>query len=408
MRYYSFDGSYLYATITNLDNWTVYLPDGTRVIQSGGIQRIQDTNGNKIKIFSDSQGTHYQDEQTGREIRYFYAPAGNGGKGQGQVWYQVVGGAWMHIDINFDTTSVQGKLYNVNDWLPGQLNPHPCIHKALLSQTIQVVKEIVFPQTEPLQPARRFTFSYNSDQTESATTTGVRFMCTGSLSSYTRTVSKGWGSLSKMVTPSGAEVRYAYDLDSGAFEANSVLNPDDISREIITKKTIVQDGPDDVWTYVIWPDLGSASQTYVNDNSVVSQASYPQMATLGSRFGGGYYGVSGLTYRTTRPFQKVEQHWTNLIFTGANLNSPGGTVVFNPVVDAEYTTLTNAAGNSLKMSAKTFQYDFNGNVTQTTEYDWFDPALVSRDSNGVPTGVPGGATVLRITTNSYYNAATSA
>ena len=408
MRYYSLDGSFIYATLTASGDWTVYLPDGTRVTQTGGIQRIQDTNGNKIKIFTDSQGTHYQDEQTGREIRYFYDPSGNGGKGLGQVWYQAVGGTWMHIDINFDTTAVQGKIYTVNDWVPGQLNPRPCIHKALLSQTVPVVKEVVFPQTEPTQPARRFTFTYNSDATESASTAGVKFSCSGSGSTYTRTVSKGWGSLSKMVTPTGAEVQYAYKMDSGALDANSVLSPDDIPAEPITMKTIVQDGPDDVWTYAITPDMGSASQTYVNDNSTVSQNSYPQMAVLGSGFGGGYYGVSGLVYRTTKPFQKVEQHWANLIFTGAQLNSPGGTVAFNPIVDAEYTTLTDAAGNNLKMSAKTFQYDFNGNVTQTTEYDWFDPALVSRDSNGVPTGVPGGATVLRTTNNSYYNSATTA
>jgi YD repeat-containing protein len=408
MRYYSYDGSFIYATMTASGDWTAYLPDGTRVMQTSGIQRIQDTNGNKIKIFTDSNGTHYQDEQTGREIRYVYDPAGNGGKGQGQVWYQAVGGTWMHVDINFDTTLVQGKLYTVNDWVSGQLNPRPCIHKALLSQTLVVVKEIVFPQTEPTQPARRFTFTYNSDATETASTTGVRFSCSGSGSTYTRTVSKGWGSLSKMVTPSGAEVQYTYDLDSGALDANSVFSPDDIPAETITKKTIVQDGPDDIWTYVIWPDLGSASQTYVNDGSVVSENSYPQMATLGSGFGGDSYGVSGLVYRTTKPFQKVERHWTNLIFTGAYVYSPGGTVAFNPVVDAEYTTLTDASGNNLKMSAKTFQYDYNGNVIQTTEYDSFDPGSVSRDSNGVPTAVPVGATVLRTTNNIYYNSATSA
>jgi len=211
-----------------------------------------------------------------------------------------------------------------------------------------------------------------------------------------------------MMTPTGAETQYVYELDSPSLTAHSVFSPDDIPRETITKKTIVQDGPDDVWTYVIWPDLGSASQTYVNDNSTISESSYVQMATLGSGYGGAYYGVSGLVYRTIKPFMKTERHWSNLIFTGANLMSPGGTIVFNPVVDAEYTTLTDAAGNNLKMSAKTSQYDFNGNVTQTTEYDWFDPALVSRDTNGVPTGVPASATVLRTTTNSYYNAATTA
>ncbi len=408
MRYYSFDGSFIFATVTAFGDWTVYLPDGTRVTQTGGIQRIQDTNGNKIKIFSDSNGTHYQDEQTGREIRYFYDPAGNGGKGQGQVWYQTVGGTWMHIDINFNTTNVQGKIYRVNGWIPGQVNPHPCTHHQILSGTIQIVDEIVFPQTEPGQSARRFTFDYNSETTEQASNNVKLGSCSAQGQTYTRQASKGWGSLNKVITPSGAEIRYEYKLDSPNLFAHSVFSPDDIPAETITKKTIVQDGPDDVWTYSIAPDIGAASQTYVNDNSTFSENSYPQMAMLGSGFGGSYYGVSGLTYRTTKPFQKVERHWINLIFTGAHLNSPGGTVAFNPVVDKEYLTITDASGNNLKMSAKAFQYDYNGNLLQTTEYDWFDPALVSRDGNGVPTGIPAGATVLRTTVNTFYNGAGSA
>ncbi|HEY3579656.1 MAG TPA: hypothetical protein VGK82_03900, partial [Pyrinomonadaceae bacterium] len=406
MRYYSYDGSFIYATIAASGDWTAYLPDGTRVMQTSGIQRIQDTNGNKIKITSDSLGTHYQDELTGREIRYFYDPAGNNNKGQGQVWYQTAGGAWMHIDINFSLHMVQGKLYTVNGWISGQLNPRPCTYQRLLQQGIQVVDEIVLPQTEPGQ-TRHFTFNYNSDATETATN-NVRFSCSGSGQAYTRQASKGWGSISKIITPAGAEIDYAYALDSGAVDANFVFSPDEIPGETITKKTIIHDGVSDGWSYVIWPDMGSASQTYLNDNSVVSENSYPQMAKMGSGYGGDYYAVSGLVYRTTKPFQTVERHWTNLIFSGAQLNSPGGTVVFNPVVDAEYTTLTDAGGNALKMSAKTFQYDYNGNVTQTTEYDWFDPNSVSRDSNGVPGAVPLGATILRVTNNSYYNGASSA
>jgi YD repeat-containing protein len=77
-------------------------------------------------------------------------------------------------------------------------------------------------------------------------------------------------------------------------------------------------------------------------------------------------------------------------------------------MNAEYTTLLDASGNPLKMSAKTFQYDYNGNLLETKEYDWFDPALVSRDGNGVPTGVPASAVLLRTVNNSYYNGAGSA
>jgi hypothetical protein len=70
MRYYSVDGTYMFARITSQFDWTIYMLDGTQITQTpDGIQRIQDTNGDKIKIFSDGNGSHYQDEQTGREIR---------------------------------------------------------------------------------------------------------------------------------------------------------------------------------------------------------------------------------------------------------------------------------------------------------------------------------------------------
>lgn len=42
MRYYSLDGSHLYAKISSNVDWTVYMPDGTRVIQTpDGVQRVQ-------------------------------------------------------------------------------------------------------------------------------------------------------------------------------------------------------------------------------------------------------------------------------------------------------------------------------------------------------------------------------
>jgi YD repeat-containing protein len=95
-------------------------------------------------------------------------------------------------------------------------------------------------------------------------------------------------------------------------------------------------------------------------------------------------------------------------FAGAQENAPGALVVFNPVVDGEYTTLLDD-NQPIRMSAKTFQYDFNGNLVQEIDYDWFNPSDVTRDGNGVPTGVPlnPAPTVLRIINNSYHNPATS-
>jgi RHS repeat-associated protein len=391
MRYYSFDGSYLYATInSNANSWTVYLPDGTKVVQTtDGIQRIQDTNGNKIKIYYDANGTHYQDEQTGREIRF-----GTDNK----VWYQTVGGAWQSVELVWGTTTVEGKLYKVNDWIPFQLSTKPCIHDAPLSAELQVIREIVLPSTEPGQPQRRFTFSYNSDTTESATNS-VRWSCSSSFQSYTRQASKGWGSLSRMVTPSGAIIDYSYQLDSPNPMGHLPFNVDMIPAEPITQKKITHDGTNDIWTYSI---LNNTATVVGPDGGTIEERKYSHEPGYGFAFG-----KAGLVYRSTRPFTRIDRHWSDVIFSGAATTSPNGPVSFNAVMDAEYTTLLDGAGNQLKMSAKTFQYDFNGNVLQTTEYDWFDPTLVSRDNLGVPTGVPGGATVLRVTSTSYYNPATT-
>ncbi|MBD0369932.1 MAG: RHS repeat protein [Pyrinomonadaceae bacterium] len=402
MRYYSFDGSFLYAEVTTENNWKVYMPDGTQIIQTtDGIQRIQDNNGNKIKIYSDTDSTqtllttHYVDEQTGREIRYVLDTTANNNHGRGKVQYQTVEGDWIDIVINFGATQVQGQLYRVKDWIPYH-SLSPCNRYQEVNEEVPVIDEIIFPQTELDKPQRKFTFDYNSDTTESVTTPLVNWTCGSTPESYTRQASKGWGALNKVVTPSGAEIKYSYSQDL----MHSLIKADNLAEENITKKELSHDDTTDTWEYsVLW---NNASVTNP-DGSVILETKYPHLASFG--YG---YGVAGLVFRSVRPFTRVDRHWINLTFSGAYTDSPGGQVSFNPVVDAEYTTLLDAGNNELKMSAKTFQYDYNGNLLETKEYDWFDPGLVSRDGNGVPTGVPQSAVLLRTVNNSYYNQAGSA
>jgi hypothetical protein len=267
MRYYSFDGSYLYATVTSELNWVVYLPDGTQVVQTpDGIQRIQDTNGNKIKIFTDTNGAHYQDEQTGREVRYLYDAAANNGQGQGRVYYKAVGNTEMHIDINFGHTTVQGQLYKIKDWIPNQSEPTPCTHEVELNTDIPVIREIVLPQTEPAA-TRKFSFSYSSDTTESASNSLVKFTCTNSPETYTRTASKGWGFLSEVETPSGAKIDYTYGLDFWHW----TMNPDDLAKVSVAQKTVTHDGTSETWAYSI---SDTFSQVTNPDNSTVTESKY--------------------------------------------------------------------------------------------------------------------------------------
>src|SRR5829696_1428831 len=146
MRYYSFDGSYLYAVInpsSHSTSWTIYMNDGTRIVQySNVIQRITDNNGNSIKIFSDANGTHIQDEHTSREIKVL----------EDKVVYQTVTGLEQSIDIVWGNTSVRGKIYQVNDWSPtgGETGGgFVCTRNDVLTTEVPVIREIVFPATEP-------------------------------------------------------------------------------------------------------------------------------------------------------------------------------------------------------------------------------------------------------------------
>ena len=396
MRYYSRDGSFMYAKISSAVDWTVYLPDGTRIIQTpDGVQRLQDTNGNKVKIFGDTNGAHYQDEQTGREIRVAYDPAANSGQGRYRVFYPTVTGIEHYIDVNMGTTIVQGKTYPVQDF--DVVNENICQKDHFLYTELQVVRDIVFPQTEPGQ-TRKFVFSYNSDTTEN-TTGSVLWVCNGTYEDYTRTASVGWGELSRVIGPPGtiqtaAYTDYSYPLTS---QHSLTFTADDLTRQGITQKNLNHDGIVDTWTF------GGGTVT-APDGNRVSESSY--CGTYGQP--GCVMDKVGLSYRTRRPFMMTERHWTNLVFSGGDNIGPSGFVTtFNPVVDYEYTTLLDANNNALKMSAKKFQYDFNGNVTQVVEYDWFDPAQVSRDAEGVPTAVPASATVLRTSNTSHYNQASS-
>jgi RHS repeat-associated protein len=389
LRYYSVDGSFLFATISSLTNWTVYMPDGTKAIQSSdGIQRIQDTNGNKIKIFSDEDGDHYQDEQTGREILV----SKDSGWLPTQVTYQTVGGTAEHIDIEWGSTTVRGKLWTNNINGCDQTDQ-------LATTTMDVVREIILPATETGQNRRRFSFKYNSDSefNSSATDTVVWSCPNGSSESYTRDVSSGMGELSQMTTPSGGVVDYSYSLDGNHNFQQFYI--DLITEESITQKQVAHDNTSDTWTYQISDSVGTVTGP---DGSGVQETRHCSLIGTSCATT-----KAGLAYRSTRPYLMTERHWINLEFSGVSKDKPGGILAFNAVVDFEYTTLLDANNNALKMSARAFQYDYNGNVTQTIEYDWFDPASVSRDTQGVPTGLPSGATVLRTVNTDYYNPAGS-
>lgn len=395
MRYYSFDGSYIWAKIDPYpigggpETWIVYLPDGTKIEQQDiGLQVVTDTNGNSIYSYTFFSGsiitTRYIDGNSGRYIQYVYNSATN----TGQVQYQSVGGTWISVDVNMGTTHVQGLLYPNSDLCP---------QNQLVDTEIPVIRSIVLPQTKSGAPRLQFTFNYNSDTTDTGLSMAYVPYCAAPGQTIT-SASHGWGELSQMITPLGATANYTYSQTG----VHQLVDSQDAPRESVATKTLNHDSTTDTWTYVVDGVGGSVTAP---DGSVTTEDRYTSDQGFTGLLGGAL-GKAGLVYRTNRSNKViVERHWTKLLFNGLNDAVPGGLAVANPVVDVEYTTLKEGA-SLIKMSAKTFQYDYNGNVTQEADYDWFDPSLVSRDAQGVPTGVPGGLTPLRVITNTYYNPAT--
>ncbi len=420
IRYNSSDGTYLSAIVNPANHasgisWTIFLPDGTQIISYfSGFQRIKDNNGNSIKIFSDANGMHYQDEQTGREIRTTYDPQGGAGYGQARVWYRAVGGVEHHIDINYGVTVVRGKTYDVQDWNPtaydeqtGNYGAECRRQQELVPATVEVVREIVFPATgasnEANELARRFTFTYNSDApTVSTTTESLRWMCGNPPESYTRQASPGLGELSEMVTPSGARVNYTYtqSLQHDFIGYGLLLSADHMARATLTEKELTHDGTTDTWTYDI-PNESNSSVSTVNnpDGSSITQNYFPTDPNFPQIVGTGAGAKNGLVFSINNGVTQTLRQWVSgtQLATGSNT----GMTTLNPLVAAEYTKLV---GTSM-MSGKVYQHDANGNVTQTAEYDWFDTSQVTIDGTGVPTGPPAGVSPVSVTNTSFHNSA---
>lgn len=415
MAYYSFDGSYLWATVqkwgdpvgdpssinSSPTKWDVYLPDGTRIKQRPGDQWISDTNNNQIHIYTETAGvvstTHYEDLTATGAVRREILLVHNSSTNTGYVRYQKVDGTTVDIDLNWGVTQPQGLLYNVGD--------HICSTVAELLDVgdLPVLRSIVLPQTEANAARQQFTFSYNADTTFTQSVQWQPF-CAQNLT--TDVHSSGWGSLNRMVTPAGAVVDYKYSLDNNPGPGTS-HDIKEVLREYVSEKKITHlDGSVDTGTYVISTTSGTMTGP---DNGVTTEYFYPHDPALAHSMAGD--GKGGLVYKTDRAGKEiVERRWELRQFNGSDGAAPNSVVGFNPVVVAEYTTLVGTPSTTSKMSAKLYDYDYNGNLTRETDYALFNASAVPRDGTAVnlPIGVPTGTPKLREVTTTYYNPATSA
>ena len=433
VRMYTIDGTYLNVIVyppSYATSSIIYMKDGTRIENSADGQRIIDSNGNSILNGGRTVNGVYEqfvkDEQTGREIKWsatFY-----NGKNATKVEYQTVGGGWQNIMVVWDTITVQGKLYSQTSWNPngGEFGGGDtcAIDVSLPVTNFNVIREIILPTTEQGVAPRKFTFGYNSETMAQATTASPRWVCNSyqTFPDHTRSASFGWGELSDVTTPTGSHIKYKYKNDGIHDFPGFVGHVDDsineILRDVVTEKKVTHDGTIDIWTYGISTVNGNfVSSSFVTNPDGSFHGEYYHPTDISSSIIGGTVpqnyvnGLGGLTFRTVESGQiMTERKWITLGGATPAIGAPLQGVGINTAVDTEFTTLLDGNGNRLKISAKKFQYDYNGELLQTIEYDWFNPGDVTYTQNnnpqiGMPTDVPANATVLRVVNNAYYNQA---
>jgi hypothetical protein len=378
ISFFSIDGSYLRLDVSYDPNpsdgidptWTLYFPDGGRVTGGGTApQRIYDRNNNYVEIQNATYNNHPATkllDQLGRYVIIEYGSAAN----QDSIHAWGFNNEHMQSDVKWKTISVQ-KTYGTDG--PSTANNSNDLF------SFYVVDQVLLP-VQAGSPRLAYTFNYNPGPT-------APFF--------------GWGEVSSVTLPSGAQAAYQWKQDG-----SSNSNPprwEDVLKDRPTRKDLTYqqeyDGTStpvtDTWQYAI--------------NDLDCQITAPDGGVTREYWYGGSSGVSAdswrekLVYKTENPDGSVtEQLWktnTPYIFYSGSY----GPKYFNPFVKTEFTSIRNAAGALVKTVIKDYKYNKNGNVTEVKDYDWVDYGSVPRDAQGHPTGVPAGAPLKRVTTNTYYN-----
>jgi RHS repeat-associated protein len=333
--------------------WTLHYPDG-RIIEhlpaddSSIYERVTDRNGNHTYIkgitFNSAAATQISDD-AGHSIIVQTNTITT-------VYSHGVGGELVPTEIRWKDQSVR-RLYSAavpggpNDGLPSAEQTND-----ILGEHLNVIESITLP---PQVGSLKYEFTYNAQDT--MPDEGY----------YT----SGWGELSSITLPSGAEVNYQYSepLLNGSAE---------ILKNHITDKTLtykenydgVETTKTDAWNYnisdtfaiITGPDGGATSQSFHG------------------------------TWKTTA-WDSGLVHTTQL---------PNGSIIYKKwisktLVETEFTTIRNAQNQPSLTAIKNYTYDLNGNATQIKEYDFVPSSSI--------TGyvIPTGAVLKRETVNEYYN-----
>lgn len=381
VNYYTFDGTYIRLEVQHDSDsnpwnnaWTLYFPDGTTVTNFG--TRITDRNGNYVEwsnvTYNGHAATQLMD-QLGRKVILEH----QGFSGGDVVHVPGVGGADLTYQVYWKAIQIY-KTYSTEEL--GQHGHDPNGYPDMLGSQY-VVSRIDLPSaTGGLQ----YMFGYNAADSGSAP------CCTPSY---------GWGELSSVTLPSGAQAQYQYQLDGQNGPGLGYLWTDVLKNNITRKSLTYQQQYDgastpvtETWNYSLTPGLAKITSP---DGGVVTQLGQPTHTTQSADGT-----VSEKIWQANRPqnFFSTSAYDPD---TGFDPYDPGR---INMYVKTEFTTIRDANGTCSKTAIKDYSYDKNGNVTSAREYDWVDYGSVPRNGAGFPTGIPASAVLKRVTTNSYVPA----
>jgi len=376
LTYYSTDGTYTRLTINRGVGWTLSFADGSRVVNESlatrGLQssvgdKLYDRNNNYLSfgpIEKDNHSGYGVFDQFGRYVMIephdlqdnIYSRGFND-----HLLMWTVKWKWIYVRRTYHTTADSSDLAITTD--------------QEYTNSIRVVDSITLPsQLGDL----KYQFSYSAPD------------------SISTTASDGWGQVSGVRLPSLAQVGYQYSTDGNFGQTTRI-----VLDGAITQKTLAYQ-PEydltatptpsptpivDTWSYgggasstissITAPDGGRTTYFY-NDTTIE-------------------FSSSGLVYKEIHPDGEViERLWQP--------NAPHR-VVFGNDAGANYYVKTEFRsvgqfGSLVKTAIKDYTFDKNGNQTSVAEYDWVDYSSVPRTSNR-PTGIPPGARLIRLTTNTY-------
>ena len=361
MTYYSTDGSYSKLVVDYAGNtgrgagnpWTLYMADGSKIRKDNTGVRKFDRNGNSIQGLTDNFGRSISIQKNVSPNEDHISMTGVGGQ---QLTWVVT---WKTITFakQYTTTGAGGGIGRGGNSVQ------------TLSMAFKVVDRITLPtQLGGLY----YEFNYNTEN------------------------SIGYGELSSVTLPSGAEAAYEYKFDT-AFGSSTTT--DFILQNSVSKKTLSYleeyDGgsspKSDVWLYNI-----SKTQSTITSPDGTATTNYFSDTTNDNS-------LAGMVYKTSDNHGNISEK----IWNHNGLPSGSGSSQVNTYVKTDFTTIPDANGNPSLTKIVDYTIDPNGNITETKEYDWVAYNTIPRDSLGKPNGIPGGAVLKRITSNLYYNSATT-